>query len=160
MAAPLAAQPGVDPRRTIAAPGPLVLSLDENGQLRILAVPVTGLALAGSVVGGTGDLQQLARPLARICSYVLADAGDLAEAARVGAAGLARAQDAGDPYNQAALLPRIADLDLRRAGPVTPRRTCGKDSASRRGPATGLTCAPACPSAGSCAPRPDAPPRR
>jgi hypothetical protein len=57
MAAPLAAQLGVDPRRTIAAPGPLVLSLDENGQLRILAVPVTGLALAGSVAGGTGDLQ-------------------------------------------------------------------------------------------------------
>jgi hypothetical protein len=41
--------------------------------------------------------------LARLCSYVLttvlADAGDLAEAARVGAAGLARARDAGDLYN-------------------------------------------------------------
>ena len=32
---------------------------------------------------------------------------------RVGAAGLARARDAGDLSNQAALLPRIADLDLR-----------------------------------------------
>ena len=55
--------------------------------------------------------------LARMCSYVLtivlADAGDLAEAERVGAAGLARARDAGDLWNQAALLPRIVDLDLR-----------------------------------------------
>jgi predicted ATPase/DNA-binding CsgD family transcriptional regulator/DNA-binding XRE family transcriptional regulator len=56
-------------------------------------------------------------PLARICNWVLtivlADAGDLAEAARAGAAGLARARDAGDLYNQVALLPRIVDLDLR-----------------------------------------------
>jgi DNA-binding CsgD family transcriptional regulator len=44
---------------------------------------------------------------------VLADAGDLAEAARVGAAGLARARDAGDLWNQALLLPTIVDLDLR-----------------------------------------------
>ena len=55
--------------------------------------------------------------LARMCSsvltIVLADAGDLAEAARVGAAGLARARDAGDLWNQAVLLPRIVDLDLR-----------------------------------------------
>ena len=55
--------------------------------------------------------------LARRCSYVLtsvlADAGNLAEAARVGAAGLARARDAGDLWNQASLLPRIVDLDLR-----------------------------------------------
>ena len=52
-----------------------------------------------------------------MCSYVLTivltDAGDLAEAARVGAAGLARARDAGDLWNQAVLLPRIVDLDLR-----------------------------------------------
>ena len=56
-------------------------------------------------------------PLTRRCSsvltIVLAGAGDLAEAARVGAAVLARARDAGDLWNQAALLPRIADLDLR-----------------------------------------------
>ena len=54
---------------------------------------------------------------ARACSYVLtivlADAGDLAEAARAGAAGLARARDAGDLQNEGALLPRIVDLDLR-----------------------------------------------
>ena len=55
--------------------------------------------------------------LARRCSYVLAsvlaDAGNLAEAARVGAAGLARARAAGDLWNQASLLPRIVELDLR-----------------------------------------------
>jgi predicted ATPase/DNA-binding CsgD family transcriptional regulator len=55
--------------------------------------------------------------LARGCSYVLtivlADAGDLAEAERAGAAGLARARDAGDLWNQALLLPGIVDLDLR-----------------------------------------------
>ncbi len=66
---------------------------------------------AGQITAGIPGL------LARGCSYVLtsvlADAGDLAEAARVGAAGLARARDAGDLWNLAILLPRIVDLDLR-----------------------------------------------
>ena len=44
---------------------------------------------------------------------MLAGTGDLAEAERAGAAGLARARDAGDLWNQAALLPRIVDVDLR-----------------------------------------------
>jgi DNA-binding CsgD family transcriptional regulator len=48
-----------------------------------------------------------------VLTSVLADAGNLAEAARVGAAALARARDAGDLWNQASLLPRIVDLDLR-----------------------------------------------
>jgi DNA-binding CsgD family transcriptional regulator len=56
-------------------------------------------------------------PAARLCSYVLttvlAGAGDLAEAERAGAAGLARARDAGDLWNQVRLLPRIVELDLR-----------------------------------------------
>jgi len=56
-------------------------------------------------------------PLARTCSYVLTivltDAGDLVAAERVGAAGLAQARDVGDLWNQANLLPRIVDLDLR-----------------------------------------------
>jgi predicted ATPase/DNA-binding CsgD family transcriptional regulator/DNA-binding XRE family transcriptional regulator len=55
--------------------------------------------------------------LARRCSYVLtavlAGAGDMAEAERVGAAGLARARDAGDLQNQVLLLSRIVELDLR-----------------------------------------------
>jgi non-specific serine/threonine protein kinase len=58
----------------------------------------------------------------RLCSAVLtsalSNAGDLAEAERVGAACLARARDAGDLFNQVLVLPKIADLDLRagRAG--------------------------------------------
>jgi tetratricopeptide (TPR) repeat protein len=60
--------------------------------------------------------------LARYCSNVLTrmltGAGDLAKAERAGAAGLARARDAGDRWNQVRLLTRIVELDLR-AG-----RTC------------------------------------
>jgi predicted ATPase/DNA-binding CsgD family transcriptional regulator/transcriptional regulator with XRE-family HTH domain len=55
----------------------------------------------------------LARACSLVLTMVLADAGDLAEAARAGAAGLARARDARDLQNEAALLPRIVDLDLR-----------------------------------------------
>ena len=55
----------------------------------------------------------LARLRSQVLTIVLADAGDLAEAARAGAAGLARARDAGDLWNEAVLLPRIVDLDLR-----------------------------------------------
>ena len=44
---------------------------------------------------------------------MLADAGDLAAAERVGVACLARARDAGDLWNQAVMLPRIVELDLR-----------------------------------------------
>jgi DNA-binding CsgD family transcriptional regulator len=55
--------------------------------------------------------------LARLCSSVLtiavAGAGDLAEAERAGAVGLARARDAGDLRNQALVLPRLVDLYLR-----------------------------------------------
>jgi len=48
-----------------------------------------------------------------VLTLVLAAAGDLAEAGRAGAAGLARARDAGDLANQTFLLPAIVDLDLR-----------------------------------------------
>jgi predicted ATPase/DNA-binding CsgD family transcriptional regulator len=65
---------------------------------------------AGQITAGVPGEQ------ARACSYALiialAGAGNLAEAARVGAAGLARARDAGDLWNQAMLLPRIVDLDV------------------------------------------------
>jgi predicted ATPase/DNA-binding CsgD family transcriptional regulator len=55
----------------------------------------------------------LARGCSAVLTMVLADAGDLAEAERVGAAGLTQAREAGDLRNQALLLPRIVDLDLR-----------------------------------------------
>jgi hypothetical protein len=46
---------------------------------------------------------------------VLTEAGELAVARRVCAAGLARSREAGDPWNQARLLIRMATLDLRAA---------------------------------------------
>ena len=66
---------------------------------------------AGQITAGIPG--GLARRCSQVLTIVLADAGDLAEAARAGAAGLARARDAGDLQNQAMLLPRIVDLDLR-----------------------------------------------
>ena len=97
---------------------------DPAGELLAL----TELSLDADYAGDHDEAVRLARQagqitagipggLARLCSYVLtivlADAGNLAEAARAGTAGLARARDAGDLSNQANLLPRIADLDLR-----------------------------------------------
>jgi predicted ATPase/DNA-binding CsgD family transcriptional regulator len=55
----------------------------------------------------------IARHGSSVLAAALAGAGDLAEAERVGAAGLAQARDAGDLWNQSALLPRIVDMDLR-----------------------------------------------
>ena len=97
---------------------------DPAGELLAL----TELSLDTDYAGDHDEAVRLARQagqitagipggFARLCSYVLtivlADAGDLAEAARAGAAGLARARDAGDLTSQANVLPRIADLDLR-----------------------------------------------
>ena len=44
----------------VSAPGPLVLRLDPGGRFRVLAVPAGGLPVPGGIVGGAGDLQQLA----------------------------------------------------------------------------------------------------
>ena len=66
---------------------------------------------AGQITAGIPGA--LARMCSSVLTIVLAGAGDLAEAERAGAAGLARARDAGDLFNQAVLLPRIVDLDLR-----------------------------------------------
>jgi predicted ATPase/DNA-binding CsgD family transcriptional regulator len=66
---------------------------------------------AGQVAAGISG--GLARVCSSVLTIVLADAGDLAEAERVGAVGLARARDAGDLRNQVLLLPRIVGVDLR-----------------------------------------------
>ena len=63
--------------------------------------------IAAGIPGG------LARRSSYVLTSVLADAGNLAEAEHAGAAALARARDTGDLWNQASLLPRIVDLDLR-----------------------------------------------
>ncbi len=101
--------------REIGNPGAELLALAE-------------LSLGAEYVGDHDEAVRLARQagqitagipggLARLCSsvltIVLAGAGNLAEAERAGAAGLAQARDAGDLYNQVLLLPRIAELDLR-----------------------------------------------
>jgi predicted ATPase/DNA-binding CsgD family transcriptional regulator len=66
---------------------------------------------AGQITAGIPGA--LARGCSLVLTIALTNAGDLAEAERIGTAGLARARDAGDLFNQAVLLPRIADLDLR-----------------------------------------------
>jgi DNA-binding CsgD family transcriptional regulator len=70
-----------------------------------------------------------------VLTIALAGAGDLAEAGRVGAAGLARARDAGDLWNQAVLLQRIVDLDLRagRTGAAAAHLREGLHLAARTG---------------------------
>ena len=97
---------------------------DPVGEFRALA----GLSFAADYAGDHDEAVRLIRQagqitagipgvLARYCSNVLtrmlAGAGDLAEAERAGAAGLARARDAGDLWNQVLLLTRIVELDLR-----------------------------------------------
>ena len=88
---------------------------------------------AGRITAGISG--GLARRCSSVLTIVLADAGDLAEAARAGAAGLARARDAGDLWNQAVLLPRIVDLDLRagRAGDAAAHLREGLQVAVRTG---------------------------
>jgi DNA-binding CsgD family transcriptional regulator len=116
-----AAEAAGDARRALALAREIG---DPAGELLALAE----LSLDAYCAGDHDEAVRLARragqitagipgSLTRRCSYVLttvlAGAGDLAEAARVGAAGLARAREAGDVRNQALLLPRIVDLDLR-----------------------------------------------
>ncbi|HEX3311157.1 MAG TPA: helix-turn-helix transcriptional regulator, partial [Streptosporangiaceae bacterium] len=66
---------------------------------------------AGQITAGIPGA--IARACSLVLTMVLAGAGDLAEAERVSAACLAQARDAGDLWNQAVVLTRIVDLDLR-----------------------------------------------
>ncbi|HET9968113.1 MAG TPA: LuxR C-terminal-related transcriptional regulator [Streptosporangiaceae bacterium] len=99
----------------------------ETGNPAEELMALTNLSLSVGSAGDHDEALRLARQagqitagipggLARYCSSVLtaalAGAGDLAEAERVSAAGLAQARDAGDLWNQVFLLPRIADLDM------------------------------------------------
>ena len=115
-----AAEAAGDARRALAL-------AQEIGDPAVELLALVDLSLDADIAGDHDEAVRLARQagqitagvpgsFARSCSYVLtfvlARAGDLAEAARVGAAGLARARDAGDLYNQALLLLRIVDVDL------------------------------------------------
>ncbi len=90
------------------------------------ALALTSLSIAAYDADDLGSAVQLARQaghipadipgwIARWCSYiltmVLTDAGDLAAAERICAAGLARSRDAGDLWTQARLLIRMVILD-------------------------------------------------
>jgi predicted ATPase/DNA-binding CsgD family transcriptional regulator/transcriptional regulator with XRE-family HTH domain len=88
---------------------------------------------AGQITAGIPG--GFARTSSYVLTIVLADAGNLAEAKRAGTAGLARARDAGDLSNQANLLPRIADLDLRagRTGDAAAHLRDGLQIAARTG---------------------------
>jgi predicted ATPase/DNA-binding CsgD family transcriptional regulator len=91
----------------------------------------TGLVIAASNAGDLDEAARLARQaaqipdiprwLARMCGYllaeVLAQAGDLTAAGQACAGTLAQARDAGDLYALAAVLPVMADLDLRAGRP-------------------------------------------
>jgi predicted ATPase/DNA-binding CsgD family transcriptional regulator len=88
---------------------------------------VTSLAIAVGYAGDQDEAARLARQggqipdipriAARICDYVLAavlaDAGDLAAAGQACAVTLAQSRDAGDLNVLGAILPVMADLDLR-----------------------------------------------
>jgi DNA-binding CsgD family transcriptional regulator len=88
---------------------------------------------AGQITAGIPV--SLTRMCSRVLTIVLADAGELAAAETVGAAALARARAAGDLWNQADLLPRIVDLDLRagRTGDAAAHLREGLDIAMRTG---------------------------
>jgi DNA-binding CsgD family transcriptional regulator len=116
-----AAEAAGDARRALALAREIGDPVGELGAL-------VELSLGAEYAGDHDEAVRLARQagqitagvpggLARACSHVLTialtNAGDLAEAGRAGTACLARARDAGDLFNQAVLLPRIADLDLR-----------------------------------------------
>ena len=63
VAVAVTAQLRVDPRGAVAALGPLVGLADVLGELLVCDLPCRWDAGAVGVVGGAGDLQQLARPL-------------------------------------------------------------------------------------------------
>jgi hypothetical protein len=88
---------------------------------------------AGQVTAGVPPT--LARVYNQAWTFVLIAAGDLAAAAQVSAAGLDQAREASDLWNQSALLPRIADLDLRagRTGDATAHLREGLQLAVRTG---------------------------
>jgi hypothetical protein len=62
VAAALPAQLGVHHRSVITSLGPLMHGPDLAGELRVVLLTPAGPGAVG-VIGGTGDLQQLARPL-------------------------------------------------------------------------------------------------
>jgi tetratricopeptide (TPR) repeat protein len=114
------------------------------------ALALQRLSVAASYAGNLRDAVRLARQaaqitadipawIARLCisflTFVLTEAGDLAAAEHVCAAGLTRARDAGDLGSQTLLLIRLAMLDLEagRAGSAAAHLREGLQIAVRTG---------------------------
>ena len=93
---------------------------------------------AGQIAAGIPD--PYARGYSSVLTIVLADAGDLATAERVGAAGLAERGKRATCGTRRSCCPGSRTWTCGRAGPATPRRTCGRGSTSPCGPAAGLSC--------------------
>jgi DNA-binding CsgD family transcriptional regulator len=113
-----------DARRSLAIAQELGYPAGEAQALAHLAVAVfragdldSAVQLARQAEQTPADIPgRIARWRSDFLALVLTEAGQLAAAGRVCAAGLARSREAGDPWNQARLLLRMATLDLRAAG--------------------------------------------
>jgi DNA-binding CsgD family transcriptional regulator/tetratricopeptide (TPR) repeat protein len=112
-----------DARRSLALAGELGYRSGEIQALAHLAVAVfragdldSAVQLAEQAEQASADIPgRIARWCSSFLTLVLTEAGELAAADRVCAAGLAWSREAGDPWNQARLLTRMTMLDLRAA---------------------------------------------
>jgi predicted ATPase/DNA-binding CsgD family transcriptional regulator len=118
-----AAEAADDARRSLALAQELGYPAGEVLALGHLAVAVYRAGDLDSAVQLSRQVEQtpadvpgwVARLHSDFLTIMLTEAGELAAAERVCAAGLARSREAGDPWNQARLLVRMATLDLRAA---------------------------------------------
>ena len=117
------------PARRRPHPGRRVLAMARDlGYPLGQALALTSLGIAASYVGDLDDAIQLEqqagqildipRPTARVCGYLLTEAGGLPAAEQACTDTLAQARDAGDLSNLGQTLPVMADVDLQ-AGRAT-----------------------------------------
>ena len=110
-----------DGRRALALARELGYPAGQAQALRMLGLatyyagePDGAVQLARQAAQIPGDVRGwIARACSSLLTLVLTEAGDLAAAERICAAGLARSRDAGDLRNQLMLLGHVVDLDLR-----------------------------------------------
>ena len=118
-----AAEAAAEARRSLALARELGYPAGEAVALAHLAVAVYRVGDLDSAVQLAWQAEQtpadipgrIARTHSNFLALVLTEAGELAAAGRICAAGLARSREAGDPWNQARLLVQMATLDLRAA---------------------------------------------
>jgi hypothetical protein len=118
-----AAEAAAEARRSLALARELGYPAGEAVALAHLAVAVyrtdnldRAVQLAWHAEQTPADIPgRIAQTHSNFLALVLTEAGELAAAGRICAAGLARSREAGDPWNQARLLVQMATLDLRAA---------------------------------------------